>query len=401
MWLADEATSRRKGTWIDPDAPLRTLEAWAREWIATNANLDTSTRDDYLHKLERWIAPHIEAEAGQGIAMGQRDITTITPLDVRRWHAQVREVARTSQLHRLRRESAFRPKPARVWAEANGYQVARSGRLPRDVVAAWEAAGSPDLTPPVAIDPVKAAHAGETATARAYSFLCTLMNAAVQYGLILKSPCALDGAGTPKHPRRPILTPEQVEAVAQAFPAPLYAAVILAGWSALREGEVFGLARRHIDVNAGTVRVERAVSKPSRRKPSRLSTPKTERSARTVHIPAFVMEALRRHLAAHVPLGPDALLFTLPSGGLMTADYLSRWMRKARPLTPYPDLHFHDLRHTGATLASENGATTAVVMQRLGHTTMRAALIYSHVSAQADKNVADAMDARYGSILAG
>ena len=47
------------------------------------------------------------------------------------------------------------------------------------------------------------------------------------------------------------------------------------------------------------------------------------------------------------------------------------------------DLRFHDLRHTGATLAAATGATLAELMSRLGHSTPGAALRYQHAAAGA------------------
>jgi integrase len=41
-------------------------------------------------------------------------------------------------------------------------------------------------------------------------------------------------------------------------------------------------------------------------------------------------------------------------------------------------LHFHDLRHTGSTWAAETGATLRDLMERMGHSSSRAALIYLH-----------------------
>jgi integrase len=52
---------------------------------------------------------------------------------------------------------------------------------------------------------------------------------------------------------------------------------------------------------------------------------------------------------------------------------------------------FHDLRHTAATLAAQNGATTAELMRRLGHTTASMAMRYQHSSAQRDRQIAEAL----------
>jgi integrase len=56
-----------------------------------------------------------------------------------------------------------------------------------------------------------------------------------------------------------------------------------------------------------------------------------------------------------------------------------------------PDAHFHDLRHTGGTLAATTGATIKELMARLGHSSPRAALIYQHATKKGDKLIAAAL----------
>jgi integrase len=56
--------------------------------------------------------------------------------------------------------------------------------------------------------------------------------------------------------------------------------------------------------------------------------------------------------------------------------------------------HFHDLRHTGNTLAASSGASTRELMHRMGHATMRAALVYQHATSERDREIASAMDRR-------
>src|SRR3978361_1631500 len=53
--------------------------------------------------------------------------------------------------------------------------------------------------------------------------------------------------------------------------------------------------------------------------------------------------------------------------------------------------HFHDLRHTGNQLAANSGATTRELMHRMGHGSMRAALIYQHATTDRDRSIADAL----------
>ena len=57
-----------------------------------------------------------------------------------------------------------------------------------------------------------------------------------------------------------------------------------------------------------------------------------------------------------------------------------------------PELHFHDLRHTGNTLAAATGASTKELMARMGHASPRATLIYQHAIRERDHAIAQALN---------
>ena len=59
---------------------------------------------------------------------------------------------------------------------------------------------------------------------------------------------------------------------------------------------------------------------------------------------------------------------------------MARWYYPARAAAGRSDLRFHDLRHSGAVLAAQSGATLAELMDRLGHSTPQAALRYQHAA---------------------
>jgi integrase len=56
-----------------------------------------------------------------------------------------------------------------------------------------------------------------------------------------------------------------------------------------------------------------------------------------------------------------------------------------------PELHFHDLRHTGNTMAAAERASLRDLMERTGHSSPRAALIYLHATRERDKKIAAGM----------
>jgi integrase len=55
------------------------------------------------------------------------------------------------------------------------------------------------------------------------------------------------------------------------------------------------------------------------------------------------------------------------------------------------EFKFHDLRHTGSTLAAQSGATMADLMLRLGHSTEVAARRYLHTVEGRDREIAVAL----------
>ena len=72
----------------------------------------------------------------------------------------------------------------------------------------------------------------------------------------------------------------------------------------------------------------------------------------------------------------------------------SDWAAALRKAGLPAGFHFHDLRHTGNTLAAASGASTRELMHRMGHASMRAALIYQHATSERDREIADGMDRR-------
>ena len=87
------------------------------------------------------------------------------------------------------------------------------------------------------------------------------------------------------------------------------------------------------------------------------------------------------------------VLLVASGGGHLQPSSLYRVYYRAREAAGRPDLRFHDLRHTGATLAAATGATLAELMGRLGHSTPAAALRYQHAAAERDQEIARRLSA--------
>jgi EmrB/QacA subfamily drug resistance transporter len=100
---------------------------------------------------------------------------------------------------------------------------------------------------------------------------------------------------------------------------------------------------------------------------------------------------LRWHLECFAQQGDDGLVFIGPKGGRLRRSTFRRTWTKVRALIGLPDLHFHDLRHTGNTMAAGQGASLRELMERMGHSSTRAALIYQHATRERDEAIAAGM----------
>ena len=78
---------------------------------------------------------------------------------------------------------------------------------------------------------------------------------------------------------------------------------------------------------------------------------------------------------------------------LRHGNFCRRVLLAALESAELPVIHFHGLRHTRNHLSAEAGATMRELMERMGHSTTRAALIYLHATEERQRAVADAVDA--------
>lgn len=231
-----------------------------------------------------------------------------------------------------------------------------------------------------------------TLQANAYGLLKSILKDAVEDELIDRNPCRIRAGSSKTRAREPeALTATELTEYLFAVPDRFRVPLMLAGWCALRSGEVRGLRRRDLDLDAGMVRVcQQAVKVGSTYV---LTQPKTAAGVRSVAIPPQLLPGLRQWLSAQPVAGRDGLLFVGQDGGPMSASTLRDAHVKGRDAIGKPDLTVHGLRHTGLTLAGQAGATLPELMARAGHTTPTMVLKYQHASAVRDVEIAARMAA--------
>ena len=180
---------------------------------------------------------------------------------------------------------------------------------------------------------------------------------------------------------------------------PLFPVVALALATGARRGEILGLQWGDVDLDGGTLAIERSVEET--RAGLRVKSPKTRRGRRNVSLPAETVAMLRAHrvksLEIRLALGmgnitAETLVFSTPDGGLLSPDNLSRDWRRLCRARKLPLVRLHDLRHTHASMLIRAGIDILTVSRRLGHNKPSVTLdVYGHLIEGADAAAADAI----------
>jgi integrase len=232
---------------------------------------------------------------------------------------------------------------------------------------------------------------GPSTVAKAYRLLSTIMATAVADELIVRNPCILKGASVERPAERPVITIAEVNTLADCIGPRFRCMVLLATWAGMRFGELAGLLRSDIDLVAQTVRVSKQLQE-LRGGVLVVGPPKTEAGNRTISLPPHVVPEIESHLRNWVGRSGDAPMFNGPDGGPLRRSNFNRRVWQPTILKAHlVGLRFHDLRHTGNTLAAATGASTKELMARMGHSSSRAALIYQHATLERDRVLADAL----------
>jgi len=239
------------------------------------------------------------------------------------------------------------------------------------------------------------------AGAKAYRLMRRILATAVADELIARNPCLVRGAGQEKSPERPVASIAEVDALAAAMPEPLRMAVLLAAWCQLRRAELLGLERRDVDHMHETVRIERTQTLKGG-----LSSDHPRRWQDT-HLggPASSPTRFSAHRDEHVKADGGSPVLAGPLGDRVRPDTLRKAWDDAREVVGRPDLHLHDLRHSGGLhhrrpplpLTTQqpgwafSEAITRELMVRVGHASPAAALRYQHATEDRDVALAKAL----------
>lgn len=154
----------------------------------------------------------------------------------------------------------------------------------------------------------------------------------------------------------------------------------------LRRGELLGLKWTDIDWKNGIIKVRRQVARIDGKI---VEAPlKTKNSYRAVSISPQAVEVLKTQKAKI----NDEYVFPSPNGGPISPDSVNNMLKRVLERAGIPKVRFHDLRHTFATIALQNGVDIKTVSGMLGHFSAGFTLdTYAHVTTAAQKEAAQTM----------
>ena len=197
---------------------------------------------------------------------------------------------------------------------------------------------------------------------------------AVEEGLITRNPSIGCKLPPKKNGEMKVLTQtEIVRLLNQAYDEGYYEMFLLELTTGMRRGEILGLKWRDLNLETGELNIKRQLTTKG------ISVPKTKSSIRTVLLPPDMLDLLRemKKTAKYDWIFPSPVKEGEPRNPTAITKRFRLMLERAH----CKHVRFHDLRHTFATMALENGMDVKTLSDMIGHVSSETTLnIYSHVT---------------------
>lgn len=231
------------------------------------------------------------------------------------------------------------------------------------------------------------------------------MRQALSDRMLADDPMAGIKAPTIRHKSPTVLDVDDARRLLTTVAGDRYASLLAVSLGlGLRRGEALGLRTPDVDLKAGTVTVRHSL----RRVPVstrgegdewwRLQAPKAD-SGRTIPLPRFVADALEASIEARKAerratkiWAANDFVFADPHGGPVPFSTLDNWWKRALERAGLPDMRWHELRASTATILLAEGVPELTVMAILGHRSLEMTHRYVKLLPRVSRGAADRFD---------
>ena len=222
-----------------------------------------------------------------------------------------------------------------------------------------------------------------------HQIIASAMKLAKEQKLIATDPT--DGCALPKveHREMKTLPVEQLTSfLREAKESGVFELYYVELATGLRRGELLGLKWEDLDLERGDLRVKRQIARINGEV---VEAPlKTKNTYRTLPLAKDTVDVLDQQKKK---VGASPWVFPGPTGGPMSPDSVLHMLHRVLKRAGLPKVRFHDLRHTFATLALQNGVDVKTVSGMLGHYSAGFTLdTYAHVTTSAQRQAVEAIE---------
>ncbi len=152
-------------------------------------------------------------------------------------------------------------------------------------------------------------------------------------------------------------------------------------WCGIRLGELLALTPEDFNFDNKSVRINKSYQRLKCK--DVITTPKTDKSVRTIIMPDFLSNEMEDFVKSQYKIEPNNRIFPI------TKSYLHKEMRRGSKETGVKRIRIHDIRHSHVSLLIEMGFSAVAIADRVGHESIDITYRYAHLFPSKQREIAD------------
>ena len=217
--------------------------------------------------------------------------------------------------------------------------------------------------------------------------LSAIFNHAVRYYNLKENPCQKAGSMGKKKNREMLFwtKDEYLKFADVMMDKPLsYYAFQMLYWTGIRVGELLALTAGDFDFKNNMLTINKSYQRLHGE--DVITTPKTEKSNRTIKMPQFLCDEMQEYLKMFYSPNNSDRIFPI------SKSYLHHEMDRGSKAAGVKRIRIHDLRHSHVSLLINQGYQAAAIADRVGHETVEITDRYTHIYPSKQNEMANTLD---------